>query len=225
MAYKYETHMHSSPASRCAKASIAESLAFYRKKGYDGVFLTNHFPFDISAPDPSLSIEQRLDFYCRDYFEGLKVARELGIKLFFGTEMTYRVRTDFLVYGLSPEWYFEHPEIFQMGFPNLLDFLHMHHAFIVHAHPFRERNFFTDICLFPHQIDGVEVVNSHNLPDENKMARLFAEHYKLLPLAGSDNHEGAKETRLSGIITREPVDSEEDFIRLLKSKKYRIFGK
>ena len=41
--YKYETHLHTSPVSKCAKATPRESLEFYKSAGYDGVFVTNHF--------------------------------------------------------------------------------------------------------------------------------------------------------------------------------------
>ena len=41
--YKYETHLHTYPVSKCAKATVRESLVFYKDIGYDGVFITNHF--------------------------------------------------------------------------------------------------------------------------------------------------------------------------------------
>jgi hypothetical protein len=41
--YRYETHMHTLPVSRCARATVRESLEFYKSIGYDGVFITNHF--------------------------------------------------------------------------------------------------------------------------------------------------------------------------------------
>ena len=41
--YKYETHLHTYPVSKCARKTVAETLDFYKEKGYDGVFLTNHF--------------------------------------------------------------------------------------------------------------------------------------------------------------------------------------
>ena len=41
--YKYETHLHTSPVSKCAIASVRDSLEFYKSLGYDGVFITNHF--------------------------------------------------------------------------------------------------------------------------------------------------------------------------------------
>ena len=41
--FKYETHLHTMPVSKCAHKSIRENLEFYKKAGYDGVFITNHF--------------------------------------------------------------------------------------------------------------------------------------------------------------------------------------
>ena len=41
--FKYETHLHTSPVSRCAGVSVEDNLKFYKSQGYDGVFITNHF--------------------------------------------------------------------------------------------------------------------------------------------------------------------------------------
>ena len=41
--FLYETHLHTSPVSKCASASVKDSLEFYKSIGYDGVFITNHF--------------------------------------------------------------------------------------------------------------------------------------------------------------------------------------
>lgn len=225
MNYKYETHLHSSPVSSCAKATLESSLPMYKKRGYDGVFLTNHFPGGNFGGDDSLSPQEKIDFFCSGFFEGLKIARQVGIKLFFGVEMTYSHRTDFLVYGLTPEWYCEHPEILDMPYPQRLEYLRMHKAYIVQAHPFREKRDNAPFNLFPRAVDAVETINSCNYPDENKMATAYAAHYKLPVFAGTDNHLGPKQTAFAGIITREPINEMEDFIRILKNKQYRIFGK
>ena len=58
--YKYETHLHTCPVSRCAGKSVAETLDYYKEKGYDGVFLTNHFVcgnINIDAETPVTSVE------------------------------------------------------------------------------------------------------------------------------------------------------------------------
>ena len=227
MKYKYETHLHSYPVSKSAKAGIEESLIFYKKLGYDGVFLTNHFIGGNFGGSEQMTASEKIDFYLSDYFDGLKIAREIGIKLFFAVEMSYMHHTDFLVYGPSPEWYQEHPEILDMPFPERLDFLKMHGAFIVHAHPFRNV-FHSDslalpISLFPCHVDAVEVKNASNSKDLDDMARLYAKHYKIPFFAGSDNHTGAAKKTLNGVITREPICDVEDFVEILKKKKYKVF--
>lgn len=227
MKYKYETHLHSHPVSRCAKATLEESLPIYKKMGYDGVFLTNHFPGGSFGGDELKTAEEKIDFYCKDYFDGLKIARKIGIKLFFGVEMSFNHHTDFLIYGLSPEWYCEHPEIIDMPYPQRLEYLKMNGAFIIHAHPFRNM-FHSDsialpISLFPYHVDAVETRNSGNSKDLDKMAKLYAKHYKLMQFAGSDNHIGAKQKIFHGITTCESINEMSDFIKILKTKKFKIF--
>ena len=43
MTYRYETHLHTYPVSKCGKKTVEESLLFYQKLNYRGVFITNHF--------------------------------------------------------------------------------------------------------------------------------------------------------------------------------------
>ena len=227
MKYKYETHLHSSPVSKCAKAGIEESLKYYKSLGYDGVFLTNHFIGGNFRDEGLTTDAEKVDFYVSDYFEGLKIAKEIGIKLFFAVEMSYKHHTDFLIYGLSPEWYQEHLEVLNMPFPERLDYLKMHGAFIVHAHPFRNSFNFNSlplpISLFPHHVDAVEVKNAANSKELDKIGLYYAKHYKLPFFAGSDNHRGQNQKKLCGVITRRPINDVEDFVKILKEKKYKIF--
>ena len=41
--YLYETHLHTSPVSKCARASVREVVEYYKNAGYEGIFITNHF--------------------------------------------------------------------------------------------------------------------------------------------------------------------------------------
>lgn len=111
--YKYETHLHTRPVSKCAKASVRESLEFYKKSGYDGVFITNHFLDGNINIASDVSYEKRIEFYFSDYEEALRLSEEIDIKVFLGVEMTYK-GTDFLIYGLSKDWYLENPHIMEM---------------------------------------------------------------------------------------------------------------
>ena len=39
--YRYETHLHTAPVSRCAKSTVRQALECYKSLGYDGIFITN----------------------------------------------------------------------------------------------------------------------------------------------------------------------------------------
>ena len=79
--YKYETHLHTSPVSRCARVGVEENLIFYKKMGYDGVFITNHFLDGNIDFDRSRSYEEGIEFYFSDYEKGVEIG-DLYIKSF-----------------------------------------------------------------------------------------------------------------------------------------------
>ena len=178
--YRYETHLHTSPVSKCAKKTIGESLEFYASLGYDGVFLTNHFlDGNFYLRDADLPYAEKIELYCKDYEDGLPIAKKLGIKLFFGVELTYG-GTDFLIYGLGKEWYLAHPEIMEMKKSEELPFLREQGALVIQAHPFRDSSYIDHIRLFPRCVDGVEILNSGRPAFENEMAELYAKKYDFI---------------------------------------------
>ena len=40
--YRYETHLHTSPVSSCAKASVRENLEFYKSLGFASFMVSYH---------------------------------------------------------------------------------------------------------------------------------------------------------------------------------------
>ena len=216
--YLYETHLHTAPVSRCAKASVRESLEFYKQLGYAGVFITNHFIDGNMNMDKSFSYEERINFYFSDYEEGARLAEEIGIAVFCGVESTYK-GTDFLVYGLSKEWYLAHPEIEGMKKSQMFSLMMESGALLIQAHPFREASYIDHIRLFPRHMHGVEVHNAGISNGEfcNAMAAHYAKSYGLLPFAGSDNHSAGARKSLAGMSTARPVTSEVDFVAMVKN--------
>lgn len=220
--YKYETHLHTAPVSKCAKVGVRENLEFYRDQGYDGVFITNHFLDGNINVDSSLPYADRIEFYFSDYEEGKKLAEELGIKVFCGVEMSYK-GTDFLVYGLDKQWYLEHPEIMDMTKKQELGFLMENGALVIQAHPYREAGYIDHIRLFPRSVQGVEVINACRNELENSMAEHYAKSYGLIPFAGTDNHVGAMKDKLAGMCSEVPVSDEADFIKKVFNGEMTIF--
>ena len=214
--YLYETHLHTAPVSRCAFASVRESVEFYKELGYAGIFITNHFVDGSINIDPSLPYAERIDFYFSAYEEALEVGKEIGIDVFFGVEASY-LGTDFLIYGLDKDWYPAHPEIEHMERSAQLAFLAEQGALIIHAHPFREAGYIDHIRLFPRHVHGVEIFNACRSDFENKLAAQYAENYGLPAFAGTDNHIAARQRKLGGMASNEPIKDVAHFVELFKS--------
>lgn len=220
--YRYETHLHTFPVSRCGKADVRESLEFYKDLGYDGVFITNHFLDGNINIEKEKSYEEKIEFYFSDYEKGVEIGKELGIKVFCGIELSYG-GTDFLIYGLDKEWFLAHPEIMEMKKSEELPFMMEQGALVIQAHPFREAAYIDHIRLYPRAVEGVEVINASRTDEENQMAAVYAKAYDLMEFAGSDNHKAAKAKRLAGVCCEEPVCNVEDFIGKARANRLKIF--
>ena len=96
--YLYEPHLHTSPISRCAQATVREMAEHFCRLGYAGIFITNHFiggNMDVGA---TMSYEDAVHFYFDECDRGEEVGRELGISVFPGMEFATGGGTEFLVY-------------------------------------------------------------------------------------------------------------------------------
>jgi len=220
--YKYETHLHTYPVSACAKYDVRLNLEFYKNMGYDGVFITNHFLNGNINFDSDMDFSKKIDFYLSDYYTAKSLENEIGIKVFFGIEYSYK-GTDFLIYGLSPRWYINHPEFLEMPTKQALALAIEEGALVIHAHPFREAGYIDHIRLFPRSVHGVEITNACRTDFENDMAKDYADNYKLLYFAGSDNHIASNQKLLSGVSFETPLVDELDFVKRVKNNQMGIF--
>ena len=231
--YKYETHCHTSPVSFCAKATVIETVQFYKSLGYTGVFITNHFLDGNICPSvKSLPYNDQLDFYFADYEAGTLEGRKIGISVFPGVELSYK-GTDFLIYGLDKDWFQKHPEIMEMRKTEELKLMMDEGALVIQAHPYREEYYINHIRLFPRHVHGVEVINTSQPKEANDMAALYAKHYHLLETCGSDNHwagnvfeklrsKGLK-PEIAGMCSETPIISVRDFIEKILNGEMKPF--
>lgn len=222
--YLYETHLHTYPVSKCARADVKEVVEFYKSLGYSGIFITNHFIDGNIDVDRTLSYDERIEFYFSDYERAKLLGEEIGLDVFLGVEMSYR-GTDFLVYGLDKAWFLSHPEIEGMKKTDELTLMANEGALIIQAHPFREASYIDHIRLFPRHVHGVEIYNANRSDFENKLAEQYAKNYSLLSFAGSDNHVGKKQVVLGGMRFKSKIKDEGDFVQRIKDDLGSIFSK
>lgn len=219
--YRYETHLHTSPVSRCAKVGVADTLAFYKSMDFTGVFITNHYPDAPAYPDKTY--EERIAHLFSDYETAVVIGNKIGLDVFFGVEITTG-GSDFLIYGLDKEWYLANPDVEKLKMRQRLELLRENGALIIHAHPFREARYIDHIRLFPRSMHGVEIDNACRTDFENKMAAIYAENYGALIFAGSDNHIASKLPRLAGVAFEAKITDEADFIARIFNGAYSLFS-
>ena len=222
MGCKYDTHVHTSPVSRCARATVRETVEFYKSKGYEGIFITNHFLDGNINIDYSEPYEKKIEFYFSDYEEALRIGREVGLQILLGVELSYK-GTDFLIYGLDKQWFLDHPEIMDMDKTTELTFMMEQGALVIQAHPFREAHYIDHIRLYPHCVHGIETINAERTDQCNDLGNYFADSYGFHKTAGSDNHIAGAAKRLAGMISSEPLKDEADFIRHVLADDMELF--
>lgn len=189
MSYRYETHMHTVEGSACGRSTGKEMVRAYKEAGYTGVFVTDHFFNGNCAVDRSLSWEEKVEQFCKGYENAKEEGDKIGLDVFFGFEYCVDA-ADFLVYNLSKEWLLKYPDIDRWEPRRAFAQMHADGGFIVHAHPFRERDYINHIHLFPRDVDGVEILNGGQLrePWMNERAKIYAMMYEIPVTSGSDSH-------------------------------------
>lgn len=188
MSYKVETHVHTAESSACATLKAADQVKQYMKAGYSGMIITDHFVNGNSAVNRKLDWDSQMSDQFLGYRNALKAAEGTDFKVYFGVEYAFH-GTEFIVIGLTEQWFKDHPEIIYTLPEDFLDIFRKAGAAIIQAHPYREASYIREIRLFPELVDAIEGFNLHNKNMEwNVKAQELAKAYNKPVTAGSDCH-------------------------------------
>lgn len=195
--YLYETHMHTSQASKCARRPGAEMVRAYKEFGYSGVIITDHNWGGNTAVDRSLPWRQWVETFFKGYEDAKAEGDRIGFDVFCGYEAGYG-GPEFLIYGVTPQWMADHEEIRTASVEEQLKLIHEGGGMVIQAHPFREEWYIPEVRTYPTLVDGFEIVNAthsntrsqaHNDPAFDERAIKMARDYNLPTTAGSDMHD------------------------------------
>jgi hypothetical protein len=218
--YLYETHLHTSEASACSYVTGAEQARKYKEAGYTGIIVTDHFFTGNTAIPHNLPWEERVNLFCKGYENAKKEGDKIGLSVFFGWESNF-ITTEFLIYGLDPDWMRNHPEMLYWSVEEQYYYIHKAGGYVVHAHPFRDRAYIEKIRLFPEHIDAVEVYNVGNRSAEcDRKAVEYAKKHNLPAFAGTDSH--GFESEYNAMAFKRPLNSIHDFISCVKAGEYSL---
>ena len=222
--YLYETHLHTAESSACAKNTAVEMAKACKAFGYTGIFVTDHAWGGNTAIDRSLPWRE----WVAEFAKGYEHAREWGdlngLSVWFGYESGYH-GTEFLIYGITPEWMKDHPELHDATIPEQIGIIHSGGGIVVQAHPYREEKYIPEVRTYPEYADGIEGINAthtspisknHKNDTWNRDAVKLALDHDLTITAGSDIH--SVTLFGGGILTDSILNSPQDYIDLLKSK-------
>jgi len=199
MEYKYEMHIHTKEGSSDATMTGRQAVLHYKKLGYSGICITDHFTGSITR-NPADLWDVQMDTFCKGYEEAAREAVGTDVSVFFGLEFSDR-GNDFLFFGLDKQWLKNNPDILDIPLKELLTRVRRDGGFVVHAHPFLQWDWIEMIRLLPGHVDAVEVVNMGIKPEENARAEWYAGSFNLKKTGGSDIHHDSV-TVHSGIITK-----------------------
>ncbi|MCD7726447.1 MAG: PHP domain-containing protein [Clostridiales bacterium] len=194
--YLYETHLHTSESSACARSTGAEMARACKEYGYTGIFVTDHNWGGNTRIDRSLPWEQWIDRFCEGYEHAKAEGERIGLDVFFGCETGF-AGTEFLLYGIDKLWMKSHPALRTATVEEQYRLVHEAGGLVMHAHPYREEPYIPEIRLFPEWVDGVEGINAthsnsrsmaHKDHAYDVKAVQYARKHGLPMSAGSDIH-------------------------------------
>jgi len=221
MEYLYETHMHTSEVSRCASASAKEQVASYKKQGYTGVIVTDHFINGYSMCSYKPTWELKMKCLVSGYEAAKRAGKKQGLDVFLGWEFTIR-GADFLTYGLGIEFLLAHPNMDKFGIEQYSALVRENGGYLAQAHPYRDRFYIEhNYPVAPHLIDGVEVYNSLDRESANTKAFEFAQKNNLPMQAGSDSHD-RHNAPYTGIVLPQKAETIHDIIKQIKAREAKI---
>ena len=221
--YRYEMHIHSEPCSG-GGSDIIKEIDALRERGYAGMVITNHFYFGDTRIDRSLPWNEFVDAYRQDYERGKKYADELDFDVLFGIEEHVGDGLEVLVYGVTPDFLEENTILMESRVEDYIRLVHEAGGMLFQSHPYRDRYYINTPGPLPclEELDGIEVYNAANHPEENELARELADRLGLKCVAGSDAH-SLSSCGKAGIDSPERLRTGEDLVRILKSGNYKLY--
>ena len=136
MFYRYETHLHTSEASRCGESTGAEMARACKKAGYTGLVVTDHFVNANTTVPADLPWPQRIDLFLLGYEQARAEGERIGLDVFLGWEYLNRpYGEDYLTYGLDRSFLLAHPEIESMPFAAYCRLVHDHNGCLLYTSP------------------------------------------------------------------------------------------
>lgn len=206
-----DLHAHSA-LSRCCKIDGYDNLIVARENGMDGFVLTNHYDKSYLVNNDKLEYANR---YINEYYYVNDCAKKLGLKAYFGVEVTMSKHNDVhvLVYGIKPEFLLKYPDLYDYTIEELYKLVHKYDAILIQAHPFRKN---INVLLDLNYLDGIEA-NCHTKnegPHLELVSKIAKDNNKLLTCGGDFHNDDSRAK--CGLYLPDDINDTLDIVKYLK---------
>lgn len=220
MEFRYEMHQHTSLCSACGGDEPEPIIESLHSAGFQGTVITEHFYHGNTRIDRNLTWEEFCSAYEECYIRAKKAAEKYDMDVLFGFEEAIpEYWQEVLVYGITPDMLYGHPELRDGSLEVLSQVVRSSGGLLIQAHPFRG-----DLALPvlpPEYLDGYEVWNACTYKERNEMAMIYSAPMIKISTAGSDSHNDRPKHR-SYIVTGERIRTESELVSVLRARKYRL---
>lgn len=188
-----DIHVHESAFSKDSEMSLEEIVENAKKKGLDGICITDH---------DDLGIREKAEKY----------SKEMDFPIFVGVEYL-TIQGDILAFGIDrlPEKHLNAQEF--------IDYVKSYNGVCFSAHPFRNNNRGLEENLkLVKGLDGIEALNGSTTLEANRKALEYCRMLGIQPIGASDSH---RLSALGKYVTKLPkwADSLQEFIDVIKLGK------
>ncbi len=208
-----DLHAHSSGISKCCRIDGREVLLIAKEKEIDGIVLTNHYQKEY-VTDGNLEFAKR---YVEEFEYVKNIGIELGLKVFFGIEVTLAKHSNIhvLVYGINENFVLKYSDLFDYSLSELYKLVNDNGGILVQAHPFRGENRLLNL----NYLNGIEV-NCHPLYNGTFYLTIadIAQKHKKLITCGGDFHADTYRPKC-GVYFPDDIKTIQEIVQYLKEEK------
>ncbi len=205
---KFELHLHTYPASCCARQTAKEAVKKYHDLGIDGIVLTNHYS-DAYIDRNGVTHEEHIRVLVDAFKEFKSECEKVGMTAILGMEVTLfapyskKIRetypkevidkyfADYLIYGVTEEMLTSAPRLCDLTQEQLFDWCNQVNAVLIQAHPFRVCQGVT--LQDESKMHGMEInTNDYHIDHDDTKEEVILEYCKKnggITFASNDNHE------------------------------------
>ncbi len=179
-----DLHAHTSGISKCCRYSAPKILESAHELGIDGIVLTNHYQKSYIDDE---KVSSFVDKYIEEFYYTQKLGEQLGVKVFWGIEVTMELypNVHMLIYGVNTDFLKSNPLVFDYTQQELYAKVKDNNGVVIQAHPFRNGTTVLDTEF----LDGIEI-NCHPLYKNSYSKEIFkiAKENGLTVTCGGDYH-------------------------------------